>query len=645
MSLQQDQNRFEFDFSKIEKKLRNGQKQCYGESLKPLFTQLRCEFPTGYGKTKAGCLAYIAKRQIGQCDKLAIIVPGLERKESYLKEIEDDFRNLGYSLPPSNFIVDGSSALAGKGLHEVYIYNNECLDSDLKLESLLRLLRQHNFALFLDEYHHLAFDSSRGKRIARAVEASVFAVYMSATPVRTDKNSTIAGSEIDIKITRGEALVEDAIRPVKLHAMDYEIDVSFEGESGIRSVTLSRYKEELERLKQDTGKNMTDAQFRSIVRHHSKYISTTILYIANLFNSKESVYPGRNQIIVYAENCQHAQQLVNDFKKFGFKPEEVDWVGTGTSGRSSKENNDVLDRFLCRGVYKKLKTPILKCLIQVRVAAEGFNCIFANTLAYLNALGADCVLGDQMDGRGSRRDYVKDKCHPGEQSKIDYCDIICSCDSPQLPRLKGLVAEQDLSVEDDDEDFNAEQKEIIPGQGQESPTLFNIPDLLIIDDVNYIGTEIIYCDGLEFNRREILERLHECNPDVPLAKLEHDVVNIINDLVNSRKQVGEGKHVIELHIKSEHEQLEEIKAQLHTAIKQFTGNIVRILYSPNGKVYGDIYGDVMKKINSHIQEMFGGWRDELTISQCKDAHAYIKQANNTLFRSKKAEDVPSWARL
>jgi len=360
---------------------------------------------------------------------------------------------------------------------------------------------------------------------------------------------------------------------------------------------------------------------------------------------KESVYPGRNQIIVYAEDCQHAQQLANDFKKFGFKPEEVDWVGTGPNGRSSKENSDVLDRFLCRCAYSKLKTPILKCLIQVQKAAEGFNCIRASILVFLNALSGDCVIFDQMTGRGSRRDYIKDKCHPGEPTKIDYCDIICSSDFPQLPRLRGMVVEQDLNAGDADKDFDAEQKETILGAGRESPVLFSIPDLMTVDNVNYIGTEVIYCDGLEFNRREILERLHECNPDVPLAKLEHDVVNIINDLVNSRKQVGEGKHVIELHIKSEHEQLEEIKAQLHTAVKQFTGNVVRILYAPLGKIYGDIYGDVMKRINSHIQEMFGGWRDELTISQCKDAYAYIKQANNTLFRSKKAEDVPLWARL
>ena len=632
MSSQQDQNRFNFDFSKIKSSLRNGQRDAYRESSDKDVTQLRCEFPTGYGKTKAGCLAYIAKRQIGQCNKLAIIVPGLERKESYLKEIEDDFRSLGYSLPPSNFIVDGSSALAGKGLHEVYIYNNECLDSEYKLESLLKLLKLHNFALFLDEYHHLASDSSRGKRIAKAVEASVFAVYMSATPVRTDKNSTIAGSEIDIQITRKEALIEDAIRPIKVHAMEYQIDISFDNERDIHSVTLSQYEEELEQLRREHGKNMTDAQFRSKVRHHSKYISTVIPHVVNLYNRKERDYPGLNQIIVYAENCQHAQQLVNDFRKFGLDSDQVDWVGTGPNGRGSKENSDVLDRFLCRGAYKKLKTPTLKCLIQVQKAAEGFNCIRANILVFLNALGGDCVLIIQMLGRGARRCYKVDPCHPGRMTEIDLCDVICSSDSPILPLLKGIESDQGLDT--------LEQKVGRSSQDRESPILYSIPDIALLD-VNHTGTDVFCSDGLEFRKHEILEELHNLHPDVSLDRIEKD----LDKILTNRKQTGAGLHVIEEYVKSEHEQLTEIKHMLHSAIKQMAGNIVSLLYSSGEKVYQGAYGDVVRKINSHIFEVYGGWRDELTISQCKDAHAYIQRINNTFSRSRKAEDVPSWAKL
>jgi len=336
--------------------------------------------------------------------------------------------------------------------------------------------------------------------------------------------------------------------------------------------------------------------------------------------------------------------LVNDFKKFGFTGEEVDWVGTGTNGRSSKENNDVLDRFLCRGAYKKLKTPVLKCLIQVRVAAEGFNCIRANILVFLNALGGDSVLVVQMCGRAARRDYSVDSCHPGEKTDTDYCDIICSRDSPLLPYLIRMEREQHLLAGDVDHDFDAEQTELIEGVDSRSPILYSIPDLMIVD-VHHVGTDVIYCDDYEIRKDEIFKQVQLLNPDVSLEKLEQDVANVINKMLSNRTPIGEGQHIVELHIKSEHEQLTESRQDLHKVIKQMAGNIVSLLYSSGDKVYQGVYGDVMVKINLHVKEVYGGKRDELTISQCKDARAYIQKINNTFTRSRKAEDVPSWAKL
>lgn len=601
--------------------LRIGQLEAYELARDPNRRELNCEWPTGYGKTVGICIAYAARASMGLIDKLLIIVPGTERKDSYLYEIEQDFRE------KVDFPVEGAadalSEFAGRYLAEVYVVNNESIPTNQ--DYLKRLLTSKGrWMIAIDEYHHLRVGSVWGTAVSALVEHADFVLSVTATPQRTDKESTISGMTIHSKVSYSKALEEDAIRPIRVHALDYEVDISFDDgsdEKEVERIKLSEYESRLKEIKEEKAKTMTDAEFRGKVRHHSKYVQRLLLEAFSCWQYKEMMNPGQHQMIVYAADCSHAQELSRIFNDLAGE-RIADWVGSGPNGRSEKTNRQILDRFLGRGDFASTDAPSLKCLVQVTKASEGFNCIRASVAVFLNMMGLS-VQAEQAIGRVTRRNYKIDPCHPGYYSSVDHADIFLSIDSPLLPLLRSLELP---SLSDEDKSERS-------GEGRESQLmLFSIPDFYIID-ANWLSTEQFWVgrDGQKVSVETALSkaRLHPAAEN----KTDEELIQYLSQVFGSEpKQL------------STEERRRQAKNELNEAVGTLASSVVKV--RSNSTFAKSLVGDTKKAIAQHLKRKYGGGRDSLTVLEIKSQYDYIQEINNKIRAQKtlkqKLEAIPTW---
>lgn len=602
------------------KNLREGQRDAYQLSLEKDRTELNCEWPTGYGKTIGICLSYAARASMGLIDKLLIIVPGTERKSSYLAEIEQDFIKIGF---PVNGATEALSLFAGRYLCDVYVVNNESVLSN-ESELLNLMSGGGRWMVALDEAHHLRVGSKRGDSIARLTEKCDFLISVTATPRRTDKKPTITGGTLHSSVSYGDALKEDAIRPIRIHAHDYEVDISFDDgsdEKEVERVRLSEYEARLQEIKEQKGKELSEAQFRARVRHHSKYVQKILLDCYSTWLHKESLFPGQHQIIIYAMDCSHAEDLAKTFNDLAGE-KIAEWIGSGPNGRSEKINAGILDRFLGRGQFSSNDPPDLKCLVQVLKASEGFNCIRASVMAFLNAMG-ESVQAEQSIGRAVRRNYKIEPVHPGTIANDDYADIFVSVDSPLLPLLVSLG--------------NATTDDLINdsvGTGSRQTVLFPIPPFYIVD-ANWLSTEQFWL-GNTGERISVQSALSKARKHPGAEnKSDDELIEYLTNIFGSKPKQ-----------QSFEDTRDQAKKELKKAVGQLAATVVKS--RSNGTFAKSLMGDTIKAINSKLKREFVFGRDGLTLSEIKIQYEWIREINEQIVSAKqedKTQAIPSWLKI
>lgn len=390
----------------FKKNPRPGQADVFEAAENPSQNQLVIQLPTGYGKTFTAAGVYSIRKKLGLADRLLYIVATSKQLDQFVKDARSDFQdaNCDGCLTPVDIAYQGPMALAQhkKNTHQIFACSIQALTSKV-VASIIPALQadpKYKWMVVVDECHHYADDKTWGEAVKKLRKE--FELAMSATPYRP-KNDGIY-REPDIVVTYKEAVKQEAVKPMVLHAYNYVLE-TVDGESVIKHTIESVYE------KAGTSPNASDAskkinRFLAHERMTSKYVSPLIeIPIERLL--QERLRTGfKLQAIAGAMSCLHAKFVYECIKGYCSAlehPLTVDWVGSGPDGRTEKENKEVLDRFCPAKDSRtgKRPTPALDILVHVGMAGEGLDSINVSEIIHLNACGINN--GNlQEDGRGAR---------------------------------------------------------------------------------------------------------------------------------------------------------------------------------------------------------------------------------------------------
>jgi hypothetical protein len=325
----------------------------------------------------------------------------------------------------------------------------------------------------------------------------------------------------------------------------------------------------------------------------------------------------RTQMIVRAATCSHAELVCNQIKAL-LPTMEVDWVGTGPSGRSDKENKEVLNRF-CPPKDGTGKRPwTLDVLVQRGIAGEGLDTTDVSEVVLLSACNGT-VQDMQLFGRGARviRD-AQGKVIPVTCTiNVDSATDIAKDDRYIGSKLMDIF-DSDLpqSVEEDDDE---EQEPKNEGEYKEMPDdpVIMIADVSLID----IRTEPGYEEMVNVMRQDP-GASHKSDEELRTIADE-----AMKAYINKRDQSLNASSVIA-----------QLKVQVNNATGKIVSLVIRRMTSQGMRVEKSLAGDLKRRINSRKKRLFGAVDEgeEVLNRQYK----WLKEAEQEILQGR----LPSWLR-
>lgn len=442
------------------------------------------QLPTGYGKTITICGAYVIQRARGIANRLLILVPTDQLREQMapsrgtLPGLLDDFDTMRFT--PKGVVAVSKNErdlrYARDGIAEVFVATYAQAISDPGFWRAF--MHGHRWMVACDEAHHLSDENTWGAAV-QALSAS-FRLYLSATPIRNDKQGIIGlateatadgAREIkpDVVVSYADAMRDGAARRVQAQIHDYFVDVLLRGDDVPRRITTAD-------LRAEGVVSFSEYQAKSQLRYTSKYLSGMLKDACAEWRVRELKHRGQNQLLVFAMTNAHARAVVEQLRSLA--PDvRTDWIG---QDRSVDENRDVLERFNARGPGGAA-TGGIDCLVQVDKAGEGFDNARCSVLVFLHLIGSEPKLKQQI-GRGLRRNYAL----PVE---LDTVTVYASSDT-EIARY----------AQDMDETARVALGLEVETQNERERAVFRLPDFSVeIADVELRTIETI-ADGVTLDR-------------------------------------------------------------------------------------------------------------------------------------------------
>lgn len=382
----------------FQKTLRKGQARVVAEAMAPGVTAINAQLPTGYGKTLTACCVYSSLHQVGRVNRMLYIVPTTAQLDQFVKDGSSDLIDAGVEGPVGIIDVSYTGAVALKyhrqNKSQVYATTVQALTSGRAWETVGALMETGRWQVTIDEYHHYGIDAHWGKRVSQLNYA--FRLAMSATPYRPDDDSAFGPP--DIKVSYRKAVEECAVKPLKLHSYVYRVDL-VDPSGQIISYTT-------EQLAEEAGSDSPEAIDRLVIdrqmRWSPKYVSPLVdRPIARM--QRERIRTGYPlQTLVGAMSCSHAELVCGQLRAM-FPELRIDWVGTGPSGRSDKDNASIIKKF-CPPKVSGKRRPMdveLDVLVHVGMAGEGLDSIYVSEVVHLNKASINNS-NNQENGRAAR---------------------------------------------------------------------------------------------------------------------------------------------------------------------------------------------------------------------------------------------------
>lgn len=511
--------------------LRNGQRALYDCISTDIKNQYLIELPTGYGKSWCACIAYAVLKSQNRVDRCLIVVPTDQQRSQYYLGLQDDLDMLGVPYRGIERCLNGNPWVIKKSVRnqsDIFIAGVGSITANPSYYS--DLMSKGNWLVVVDEMHHFP----EGKAWGEAVSALPYSVRMgmSATPIRRDNSPTIFGdSEFDVRVSLKDAFEEGAIRKLKSRILEYTLTYSKLGEDPTTAM-LSDIAEEVEG-------DISAWELKKGVRYFAKYVSSIFLATINQWLEYESLYPGQNQILVFAMSCKHAESvasIINDLAPPGLAEPFADWIGVGEAEdkRSPSQNEEILQQF---------QNNKLPCLVQVNKAGEGFNNKRCSVGLMLDMVG-DTPQKRQHIGRFLRVNSDAPECEAVVFISSDHpCRGLLSNLESQMPTAEG--GKSDSS-----------------GNG-DGDTQLKIPDIFILN-TEYHSELTVYPYGSK--DAAIKKFLEEC----PEAKSIVDSMPNANDVLEAMMEQWVKKYIPQPAPLSSEEERKIVQDQ----VKKNTGKLV-----------------------------------------------------------------------
>ena len=573
-------------------------------ALKPGRTRLCAKLPTGYGKTFTAACVYSSLQAQGLVDRLLYLVPSTGQLDQFVSDGDSDLE--AASVQGSHYICDIAFSGAAqaikqhrKGSHQVFACTIQGLSSAGTGAIVQSLMESGRWMICVDEYHHYGEDKTWGKSVLKLerLPQCKYLLAMSATPYRPDADS--AFGEPEVAVSYRDAVKEKAVKPMTCHSYTYKIDAIEEGD--VVSYTTGE-------IVDAAGGDSQEALERVFkkMRWSPKYISPLVDTPITRMLRERLATGHRLQALIGAFCCSHAQ-LVCEQVQAMFPELKVDWVGTGSNGRTDAENRAVLNRFCPPKKNGKRDSRDIKLdvLVHVGMAGEGLDTVYVSEVIHLNPANKNNS-NDQENGRAAR--YLSDvMAYINVETGSDY-----ACEE-YLGR--GIEKAFDMSPEEAAEDDSE------PSDFDEIEDLPELPDEPEIDIYD------VTC--IQINTGEV-KRMEEAISHTTGLSLEDPKVKqaAIDYYLEMRRK--EAEHF------NDRSTVEQWKAAVEQALGYVSRRVIKEMIPGASRVDRSLAGDIRKRINTRKKRALGPVDKDVAL--LKRHYNWLKQLEAELIEG----GIPQW---
>ena len=578
--------------------------------------KLHVVLPTGYGKTLSAMGDYLICREIGLVDRLLVLVPTDEQRKQWSRKAKKNAQDLGHTISGALQFDQHARAVQHhqSGRTEIFVASYQQMLSRVDGVWLGSLMETGNWMIVFDEFHHLAEERSWGREASRLKREKRCraALYLSATPIRTDKKFTTGGGfertsegewefKPDILVTLTEALKEEAIRKPVGRIQHYFVDVLADGEETPIRITT-------EMLRENGITEFSVFETKRRLRYVSKYLSKMLLDAVSALNTQNLEHPNQHQMLVFAMSCRHAEAVTLQLNAVAGS-EFADWIGVS---RSDSDNQTVLER------YKQNK---LQCLVQIDKAGEGFDNERTSVLVFLHLIKSGTKIWQQI-GRGLRRN-----------SKIPFVEDVCIIFASADTVIAELITSLELSLaltEADERERDIEERDW--------PL---IPDLMVVDAI-FDRTDLVG-DAKHDPEAETFFRM-AINHGAPSNVIEAEWLPELLRELRSRwtGTSGASRNADDL-FEDETARIKYFLDQCERAAGTFANQAARLYGQRNGGGFEKTWiGDFKKQINTRWKKVGGKGHPAMTADDFRQKYDWVRSEYNAM---KESREVPAWLRL
>jgi len=365
---------------------------------------LSVQWPTGYGKSIGFGLAWKHCHKKGIANRFLIVVANDIQRSQIINDFAGDCEFIGAPHEGGIRVFDRSATdmrEAKSGKVQIFVCTVQALEASHRggANTIKDLLNTPHtkWMIGFDEFHHYGEDMPWGDAAKAYIPFASFALAMSATPYR--RGSDVIFPAPELVVTYQQAVKEKAVKKMVCHSYHYAVAVIE------RDGEVTNYQTSELMAVAPTGLDAWEE--RRSIRYSPQYIHPLIINPLNRLGEKRAESGERLQMIIRAMSCLHAKAVCDQVKVFSGHL-NVDWIGTGYSGRTDEENRAVINGFCPpKGPGGKRPDPSIDVLVQVSMAGEGFDSINVAEIVDLFPVSAKASNGratqdKQFYGRGSR---------------------------------------------------------------------------------------------------------------------------------------------------------------------------------------------------------------------------------------------------
>lgn len=577
------------------------------------------KLPTGYGKTKAAAGAFALCCHLNKVNRMVCIV----ERRNQAKQLAEDIPNelLEFGIDTKAIIVGDNPLRAlrhhSKGTAIIYIVTIQSAKDTWNI--LLELLEVGRWFLFIDEHHHFGTDETSDEvsgwteKLKLLNHAALLA--MSATPNRHDGSDHFP--DPDIEETYKNAADAGYIKKLSLHAYHYTLDaVTIDGQ--VLNLTT-------EELAKQAGSNSPDAieafMASRRMRFSPKYISPLVSFPVDRLTDLRA-RGIKSQMLVQAMSCSHARCVFDQVKSLLPENMSVDWVGTGPSGRSQEENDDIMNRFCPKKDKISGKRPwTLDVLINVGMCGEAMDTVDVTEISFLTPAN-NTISNKQRMGRGARRMDVGNLAQPKCHVNVDTGSVLAKYVGEEIMK----VFDEAIEISEDDD--------LVPREPPKLSEYEELPEKLgwAIADMRLqeIRSEPMY--------QAIYKRtFDDVRSKTDLAITEEQVAKVAADAAE--------KALIEYLNRSNNLSAiyEQKIDQIEAALSKIAGLIIRRMTEQGMRIERSLAGDLRRRINTQKKRELGSVRNADDAGL--DLHwTWLKNLERAILVEHALQGVPQWLR-